>query len=195
MPADWGCLLLVSEVRTRSTLADSPLRTRPMTVIGQSPSKSRSLEIATDAAMSPSRRKEKSRSQNDLQRAISPVSRLTFELERRESFTRRLSECDIDVRRIQWRSLLRRFVSRLYSTAMFSSQIRSPTRLHFRTRTTHSPRRRSTCNHIRHASSRMLLSSTRQPSDASRANMIALSCPLLVSSASERVTSPTTPVP
>ncbi|KAI0315826.1 hypothetical protein OF83DRAFT_1061408 [Amylostereum chailletii] len=69
-----------SEEPSRGTLSfDSPKRMRRATVLGQSPGKSRSLEIDPG---SPSHRREKSRSQNDLQRAISPVSKLTFELDR-----------------------------------------------------------------------------------------------------------------
>ncbi|KAI0038637.1 hypothetical protein FA95DRAFT_1684578 [Auriscalpium vulgare] len=72
--------VIPSEEPTRATMSmESPLRMRRATVMGRSPEKSLSLDIETG---SPSRRKEKSKSQNDLQRAITPVSRLTFELER-----------------------------------------------------------------------------------------------------------------
>ncbi|KAI0061549.1 hypothetical protein BV25DRAFT_1916896 [Artomyces pyxidatus] len=71
--------VIPSEEPSRAAFSlDSPRRMRRATVFG-SPEKSRSMEIETG---SPSKRKEKSKSQNDLQRAISPVSKLTFELER-----------------------------------------------------------------------------------------------------------------
>ncbi|TFY76275.1 hypothetical protein EWM64_g7738, partial [Hericium alpestre] len=62
-------------------VGSTPPRARRATVmfgLGRSPEKSRSLDME---AGSPSR-KEKSRSQNDLSRPISPISKLQFELER-----------------------------------------------------------------------------------------------------------------
>ncbi|KAI0260657.1 hypothetical protein BC834DRAFT_973256 [Gloeopeniophorella convolvens] len=57
---------------------DSPRPTRRATILGRSPDKSRSLDID----MSPSKRREKSKSANDLQRLIRPISKVQLELDR-----------------------------------------------------------------------------------------------------------------
>lgn len=62
---------------------DGPRPTRRATVLGGSPEKSRILNI--DADMTPSKRREKSKSANDLNRLIRPISKVQFELDRRES--------------------------------------------------------------------------------------------------------------
>ncbi|TFY71842.1 hypothetical protein EVG20_g1148 [Dentipellis fragilis] len=75
---------LPSEEPSRATmiLGSTPPRARRATVtIGRSPEKSRSLDIESGSG-SPSKRKEKSRSQNDLLRPISPIANLQLELER-----------------------------------------------------------------------------------------------------------------
>ena len=61
---------------------DSPRPTRRATVLGRSPEKSRSLDIDVD--MTPSKRREKSKSANDLNRLIRPISKVQFELDKRE---------------------------------------------------------------------------------------------------------------
>ena len=68
---------------TRSAFSfDSPRPTRRATVLGRSPEKSRSLDIDTD--MTPSKRREKSKSANDLKRLIRPISKVQLELDKRE---------------------------------------------------------------------------------------------------------------
>ncbi len=62
---------------------DGPRRTRRATVLGRSPEKRRILNI--DADMTPSKRREKSKSANDLNRLIRPISKVQFELDKRES--------------------------------------------------------------------------------------------------------------
>lgn len=69
----------------------SPNRARRATVVTRSPEpnqikveKRPSLEVDTAVTSSPSKRREKSKSQNDLGRAITPVTQLEFEIERRE---------------------------------------------------------------------------------------------------------------
>ncbi|KAI9443637.1 hypothetical protein H4582DRAFT_1211018 [Lactarius indigo] len=62
---------------------DSPRPTRRATVLGRSPEKSRSLDIDVD--MTPSKRREKSKSANDLKRLIRPISKVQLELDKRES--------------------------------------------------------------------------------------------------------------
>ncbi|KAH9997420.1 hypothetical protein BJV74DRAFT_883424 [Russula compacta] len=57
----------------------SPRPTRRATVLGRSPEKPRILEIDPD--MTPSKRREKSKSANDLNRLIRPISRVQFELD------------------------------------------------------------------------------------------------------------------
>jgi serine/threonine-protein kinase GIN4 len=61
---------------------DSPRPTRRATVLGRSPEKSRSLDV--DVEMTPSKRREKSKSANDLQRLIRPISTVQLELDNRE---------------------------------------------------------------------------------------------------------------
>ena len=60
-----------------------PRPTRRATVLGGSPEKPRILNI--DADMTPSKRREKSKSANDLNRLIRPISKVQFELDNRES--------------------------------------------------------------------------------------------------------------
>lgn len=60
-----------------------PRPTRRATVLGPSPEKPRILNI--DADMTPSKRREKSKSANDLNRLIRPISKVQFELDKRES--------------------------------------------------------------------------------------------------------------
>ena len=68
---------------TRSAFSfDSPRPTRRATVLGRSPEKSRSLDIDVD--MTPSKRREKSKSANDLKRLIRPISKVQLELDKRE---------------------------------------------------------------------------------------------------------------
>jgi serine/threonine-protein kinase GIN4 len=62
---------------------DGPRPTRRATVLGRTPEKPRILTIDTD--MTPSKRREKSKSANDLNRLIRPVSKVQFELDKRES--------------------------------------------------------------------------------------------------------------
>jgi serine/threonine-protein kinase GIN4 len=61
---------------------DGPRPTRRATVLGRTPEKSRILNI--DADMTPSKRREKSKSANDLNRLIRPISKVQFELDKRE---------------------------------------------------------------------------------------------------------------
>ena len=62
---------------------DGPRPTRRATVLGHAPEKPCILNIDTD--MTPSKRREKSKSANDLNRLIRPVSKVQFELDKRES--------------------------------------------------------------------------------------------------------------
>jgi serine/threonine-protein kinase GIN4 len=62
---------------------DSPRPTRRATVLGRSPEKSHGLDIDVD--LTPSKRKEKSKSANDLKRLIRPISKVQFELDKCES--------------------------------------------------------------------------------------------------------------
>ncbi len=74
---------LQPEGPTRSAFSfDSPRPTRRATVLGRSPEKSRSLDI--DVNMTPSKRREKSKSANDLKRLIRPISKVQLELDKRE---------------------------------------------------------------------------------------------------------------
>ena len=71
------------DVPTRSAFSfDSPRPTRRATVLGRSPEKSRSLDVDVD--MTPSKRREKSKSANDLKRLIRPISKVQLELDDRE---------------------------------------------------------------------------------------------------------------
>ncbi len=56
--------------------------TRRATVLGPSPEKPGILNI--DANLTPSKRREKSKSANDLSRLIRPISEIQFELDKRE---------------------------------------------------------------------------------------------------------------
>ncbi|KAF8262824.1 hypothetical protein EI94DRAFT_655407 [Lactarius quietus] len=68
-------------VQPRSAFSfDSPRPTRRATVLGRSPEKSRSLDIDVD--MTPSKRREKSKSANDLKRLIRPISKVQLELDK-----------------------------------------------------------------------------------------------------------------
>ena len=62
---------------------DSPRPTRRATVLGRSPEKPRIFDI--DVSMTPSKRREKSKSANDLKRLIRPISKVQFELDRRKT--------------------------------------------------------------------------------------------------------------
>lgn len=62
---------------------NGPRPTRRATVLGRTPEKPRILNI--DADMTPSKRREKSKSANDLNRLIRPISKVQFELDKRES--------------------------------------------------------------------------------------------------------------
>jgi serine/threonine-protein kinase GIN4 len=62
---------------------ESPRPTRRATVLGRSPEKSHGVDIDVD--MTPSKRKEKSKSANDLKRLIRPISKVEFELDKCES--------------------------------------------------------------------------------------------------------------
>ena len=62
---------------------DNPRPTRRATVLGRTPEKPRILNIDVD--MTPSKRREKSKSANDLNRLIRPISKVQFELDKRES--------------------------------------------------------------------------------------------------------------
>jgi hypothetical protein len=62
---------------------DSPRPTRRATVLGRSPEKMHCLDIDVD--LTPSKRKEKSKSANDLKRLIRPISKVQFELDKCES--------------------------------------------------------------------------------------------------------------
>jgi serine/threonine-protein kinase GIN4 len=64
---------------------DGPRPTRRATVLGPTPEKPYILNI--DADMTPSKRREKSKSANDLNRLIRPISKVQFELDKRESNT------------------------------------------------------------------------------------------------------------
>ncbi|KAH9018435.1 hypothetical protein EDB85DRAFT_617178 [Lactarius pseudohatsudake] len=68
---------------------DSPRPTRRATVLGRSPETSRSLDIDVD--MTPSKRREKSKSANDLKRLIRPISKVQFELDKLAAKSRSLS--------------------------------------------------------------------------------------------------------
>ncbi|KAH9979865.1 hypothetical protein BGW80DRAFT_463558 [Lactifluus volemus] len=59
---------------------ESPRPTRRATVLGRSPEKSHGVDIDVD--MTPSKRKEKSKSANDLKRLIRPISKVEFELDK-----------------------------------------------------------------------------------------------------------------
>jgi hypothetical protein len=61
---------------------DGPRPTRRATVLGRTPEGPRILNI--DADMTPSKRREKSKSANDLSRLIRPISKIQFELDNRE---------------------------------------------------------------------------------------------------------------
>jgi len=75
---------LLSERTRPSTFSyDSPRPTRRATVLGRSPEKPRILDIDVD--MTPSKRREKSKSANDLKRLIRPISKVQFELDRRKT--------------------------------------------------------------------------------------------------------------
>jgi serine/threonine-protein kinase GIN4 len=78
--------ILPTGPRERSSSAfsyDGPRPTRRATVLGRTPEKPRILNI--DADMTPSKRREKSKSANDLNRLIRPISKVQFELDKRES--------------------------------------------------------------------------------------------------------------
>lgn len=80
-------LLLVAPLEGSSRTAfpyDSPRPTRRATVLGRSPEKLRTLDIDIDN-MTPSKRREKSKSANDLKRLIRPISKVQIELDKRES--------------------------------------------------------------------------------------------------------------
>lgn len=69
----------------------TPRHRRRATILSRSPEKTKTM-LDLDLELSPSKRREKSKSQNDLQmvgtglgRAITPVTRLEFELEQRTS--------------------------------------------------------------------------------------------------------------
>jgi hypothetical protein len=61
---------------------DGPRPTRRATVLGRTPERPRILNI--DADTTPSKRREKSKSANDLSRLIRPISKVQFELDNRE---------------------------------------------------------------------------------------------------------------
>jgi serine/threonine-protein kinase GIN4 len=63
-------------------MSDSPRPTRRATVLARSPEKPQALDIDVDNT--PSRRREKSKSANDLKRLIRPISKVQFELDKRE---------------------------------------------------------------------------------------------------------------
>ena len=68
---------------TRSAFSfASPRPTRRATVLGRSPEKSRSLDVDVD--MTSSKRREKSKSANDLKRLIHPITKVQLELDDRE---------------------------------------------------------------------------------------------------------------
>ena len=72
------------EGSNRTTFSyDSPRPTRRATVLARSPEKPRALAIDID--MTPSKRREKSKSANDLKRLIRPISKVQLELDKRES--------------------------------------------------------------------------------------------------------------
>ena len=62
---------------------DGPRPTRRATVLGRTPEKPPISNI--DVEMTPSKRREKSKSANDLNRLIRPISKVQFELDKRES--------------------------------------------------------------------------------------------------------------
>jgi serine/threonine-protein kinase GIN4 len=72
-----------SEGSSRTTFSyDSPRPTRRATVLARSPEKPRTLDVVD---MTPSKRREKSKSANDLKRLIRPISKVQIELDKRES--------------------------------------------------------------------------------------------------------------
>ena len=74
-----------SEGSSRTAFSsDSPRPTRRATVLGRSPEKPRTFDI--DADVTPSKRREKSKSANDLKRLIRPISKVQFELDKSESY-------------------------------------------------------------------------------------------------------------
>lgn len=77
-----------SRVEVGLKVQQSPSRVRRATVVTRSPEPKPRPEIrrseGDEVTASPSKRREKSRSQNDLGRAITPVTQLEFEIERRE---------------------------------------------------------------------------------------------------------------
>ncbi|KAI0291220.1 hypothetical protein B0F90DRAFT_389811 [Multifurca ochricompacta] len=85
-----------SEGPSRSAFSfDSPRPTRRATVLGSSPEKSRSLDINVN--MTPSKRKEKSKSANDLKRLIRPISKVQLELDKLAAKSGRATILDRDL--------------------------------------------------------------------------------------------------
>lgn len=79
IPSDMPCNLIL--------IPQTPSRTRRATVVTRSPDPLRqrnSLQLDVQLATSAPKRREKSKSQNDLGRPITPITRLEFEIERRE---------------------------------------------------------------------------------------------------------------
>lgn len=77
----------ISQPQTHFEFPTTPSRKRRATVVTRSPEQPRtrnSLRLEID--ISPSKRREKSRSQNDLLRPITPVAQLEFEIEKRTFF-------------------------------------------------------------------------------------------------------------
>ena len=69
---------------TITAVPQTPTRRRRATVVTRSPEARRNSQ-SLELDMSPSKRREKSRSHGDLLRPITPVTKLEFELERRTS--------------------------------------------------------------------------------------------------------------
>jgi hypothetical protein len=82
VPADAHPAILLGGASRLNYPFDSPRPTRRATVLGRSPEQLRGLDIEVD--MTPSKRKEKSKSANDLKRLIRPISQVQLELDKCE---------------------------------------------------------------------------------------------------------------
>jgi len=83
---------------------DSPRPTRRATVLGRSPEQPGVLDIHVD--LTPSKRREKSKSANDLKRLIRPISKVQFELDKRKSPVVYLFICNLSFRVVAAKSSL-----------------------------------------------------------------------------------------
>jgi serine/threonine-protein kinase GIN4 len=82
VPADTHPAILPGGASRPNYPFESPRPIRRATVLGHSPEQLRGLDIEVD--MTPSKRKEKSKSANDLKRLIRPISKVQLELDKCE---------------------------------------------------------------------------------------------------------------